>query len=152
MCSGFRENQDNTIAKLLNLLCHLFCTQFTHIGSKYSLAPLPERIAGLLEKHNETSLRIYENYCRGISTKREESVELPLSGLKFGNVRGVSGLPVKNYVSRSAFGALSGKGDEYDSIADLGENVGRGVFIDTNAIPTFDLEMGRSGYSYVSNG
>jgi hypothetical protein len=31
------------------------------------------------------------------------------------------------------------------SIADLSENVGSEIFLDTNAIPTIDLEMGQSG-------
>jgi hypothetical protein len=76
----------------------------------------------------ETSLRIYQDYCTKISGIKEGRVEHRLSKISFQNTTRSAGLPVSEYVSRSPFAALMGKGDENASIADLGENMGYIVF------------------------
>jgi hypothetical protein len=112
MCIGFNENQDDTISNLLNLLAHLFGHIITQ-NAEVSLKPLPESIKTLLVKHNDISLKIYQEYCKKISVDRPSKVPLPLSDISFQNTAN-SGLPSSKYVSRSPFAALTGKCDEYE--------------------------------------
>jgi hypothetical protein len=143
--------------ELILVLSHLFARlpwrradhEYSHIAKPASalvfLPPLPESAAAVLRKHNRETLQTYTTYVSTFAAEhiKEEERELPLTGVKVGGdvpLDGISAFPTLPSVkTRSAFVALSGHGDRFESIADLCDGTRRGIFLEKAIIPHLDV-------------
>lgn len=107
------------------------------------LPPLPLLAAQILRAHNEDTLRVFTTYVRTFVDQhvKEDDCKLPLTGIKAGgvddNVTFPGSLPSTKV--RSAFVALSGHGDKFESISDLCRTTRSGVFLEEAVIPHLDV-------------
>ena len=105
------------------------------------LPVLPLKAETILRKHNDETLDIFKTYVKTYVDQHIEEQDrfLPLTAIKCGGDGPVStngtlkSLPPTSL--RSAFVALSGHDDRFESIADLCRNVRSGVFLEESAIP-----------------
>lgn len=107
------------------------------------LPPLPPQAAKILRKHNQDTLKVFTTYVRTFVDQHVSTADsqLPLTGLDAGGtnhdiVLPGSLLPTK---IRSAFVALSGHDDTFQSISDLCHTSRSGVFLEEAVIPHLDV-------------
>lgn len=107
------------------------------------LPPLPPQAAQILRAHNEDTLQVFTTYVRTFVDQhlKEDDRKLPLTGIKAGgaddSVTFPGSLPATKV--RSAFVALSGHGDKFESISDLCRTTRSGVFLEEAVIPHLDV-------------
>lgn len=107
------------------------------------LPPLPPQAAQILRAHNEDTLQVFTTYVRTFVDQhvKEDDRKLPLTGINAGgaddNVTFPGSLPPTKV--RSAFVALSGHGDKFQSISDLCRTTRSGVFLEEAVIPHLDV-------------
>ncbi len=105
------------------------------------LPPMPEEATKILRDHNKQTLAVFTSYVETFAAQhlKEDERQLPLTRTKAGgegnneaaNTLGVYP-PTK---SRSAFVALSGLGDKFESISDLCSTARSGVFLEEAVVP-----------------
>ena len=106
---------------------------------------MPAKVAKILRKHNMETLATFSTYVKTFAEQhiKEGETKLPLTHTSVGgtgNKEAAAILKVSPPTdSRSAFVALSGLGDEFDSIADLCTSVRDGVFLEQAVIPHLEL-------------
>ena len=107
------------------------------------LPPLSPQAAQILRTHNEDTLEVFTTYVRTFVDQhiKEDDRNLPLTGLEAGgndeDVTLPRSLPPTKV--RSAFVALSGHGDRFESISDLCRTTRSGVFLEEAVIPHLDI-------------
>lgn len=107
------------------------------------LPPLPPEAAQILRAHNEDTLEVFTTYVRTFVDQhvKETDHKLPLTSINAGgtdeNVTIPGSLPPTKV--RSAFVALSGHSDKFDSISDLCRTTRSGVFLEEAVIPHLDV-------------
>ena len=106
------------------------------------LPPLPPQAAQILRAHNKDTLQVFTTYVRTFVDQhvKEDDCKLPLTGMKAGGTNDsvtFAGLPPTKV--RSAFVALSGHGDRFESISDLCRTTRSGVFLEEAVIPHLDV-------------
>jgi hypothetical protein len=109
------------------------------------LPPLPPKAAAVLRQHNKETLETFEAYVKtfAMQHRKEPERELPLTGVKVGGDSldmasdTLHSLPPT--VARSPFVALSGHGDNFNSISDLCNTTRSGVFLEQAVIPYLEL-------------
>ena len=112
-------------------------------SSEVFLPPLPLQASRILRGHNQDTLQVFTTYVRTFVEQhvREDDYKLPLTGIKAGgadkDVSFPGSLPPTKI--RSAFVALSGHGDSFDSISDLCRTTRSGVFLEEAVIPHLDI-------------
>lgn len=112
------------------------------------LEPLPEDAMKVLTTHNAKIVEIYRAYAIRFGQSQFDTTEkeLPLSAMAFdsepqgGNSNFVDRLQESaiKYTARSAFVALSGHGDMFETIFDLAHNTRQGILIEHSAVPSMD--------------
>ncbi|PBP25521.1 DEAD/DEAH box helicase [Diplocarpon rosae] len=137
--------------------------------SNVYLDPMPEKASQILRKHNKDTLDIFTTYVKTFSAQhvKEDERYLPLTHTPVGlapplvNGRPVHGNAAANgsaesgvkdehslagYLpslptphARSAFVALSGRGDEFKTIEDLCSSTREGIFLESAVIPHLEL-------------
>lgn len=157
LCAGIVEDEKNTLETLMLVLSHLFNRVFCrradaefrekvvkHSSSMVFLPPLPDKAAKILQEHNEQTLAVYKTYVKTFVEQHisEEDATLPLTGTKFGSsdesaVSNLGALPPTSI--RSSFVALSGAGDNFESIHDLCSTTRSGVFLEEAVIPYMQI-------------
>lgn len=110
------------------------------------LPALPTDAAEILQAHNKKTLDVYSAYVTTFVDQHitEPDCILPLSHVKAGGDRSADELspslallpPTK---VNSAFVALSGHRDRWDSIPDLCKNVRSGVWLEQNVVPHMEI-------------
>jgi hypothetical protein len=171
LCAKFATNQEAVLREMMLTMSHLFgrvyCRQadkeFVQEVVKGSpsvvfLPPMPEQATEILRRHNKSTLDIFTAY---VQTFVEENVKqadnaLPLTAVKVGTdsskpLQGVTQkAPLK---ARSAFVALSGHGDSFESIHELCTTSRSGVFLEEAVVPHVglypeDSELPLNAYLY----
>ena len=107
------------------------------------LPPLPTQAAQILRTHNEDTLKVFTTYVRTFVDQHveEDDNKLPLTGMKAGGGNEDAIFPgsLPPTKVRSAFVALSGHGDTFESISDLCRTTRSGVFLEEAVIPHLDV-------------
>lgn len=157
LCDGIKTNEKDTLETLMLVMAHLFnriyCRQADEeyrkkvvkpSSSIVFLPPLPNKAANILRQHNQQTLQVYFQYVASFVDQHitTEDNTLPLSGVMAGakgdgDAGEIEALPAAHI--RSAFVALSGAGDEFDSISDLCMNTRDGVFLEKAVVPHIDI-------------
>lgn len=156
LCSETSSRESHVLRTLMVVMAHLFgrrpCREadaeyveniVKRSPSIVFLPPLPPEAAKILRDHNKDTLEVFSTYVKTFVDQHVESADdtLPLTGLKAGgDDEGVSlpGMLPPTKV-RSSFVALSGHGDEFDSISDLCRTTRSGVFLEEAVIPHLDV-------------
>ena len=157
LCKDIETKESAVLETLMIVMAHLFGRQpcrkadeeylkvVKQSSSVVFLPPMPPKAAAVLHKHNQETLNIFAAYVKTFAAehmKGEESA-LPLTGVEtggeipLGDMGQFSTLPRTK--TRSAFVALSGHGDDFDSVADLCETTRHGIFLEKAIIPHVDV-------------
>lgn len=152
LCAKIDTNRDEVLRELMLTMSHLFgrrhCRQadeeYVREVVKKSpsivfLPAMPEAAAKVLRRHNQTTLDIFTAYVRTFVDQQitEPDNELPLTEVTIG---GESPAKValgqrRKVKARSAFVALSGLDDTFESIHDLCATARSGVFLEEAVVP-----------------
>lgn len=130
-------------------------------ASMVYLDPLPEAAAKVLRNHNKQTLEVFTTYVKTFAAQHvhEEDRYLPLTKTPVGAsppnnpkaANGSAGPKVDHHTdieflpilpmphARSPFVALSGHGDEFQTIEDLCSSTRDGVFLEAAVIPHLEL-------------
>jgi hypothetical protein len=109
------------------------------------LPPMPKEAEVILRAHNKETLDIFHTYVSTYVHQHipEEDNTLPLTGLEIGEDAPAHGAGLPGALAptkvRSRFVALSGYGDDFDSISDLCGTVRTGVYLEESVIPHVDI-------------
>ena len=156
LCSEINEKTSSVLRTLMVVLAHLFGRRPCRAADQeyienivkrspsiVFLPPLPPQAAGILRQHNRDTLAIFTTYVRTFVDQHVNDVDckLPLTGVEVGGSNAAveleGTLPPTRV--RSAFVALSGHGDSFDSISDLCRTTRGGVFLEEAVIPHLDV-------------
>ena len=143
---------------MMLVFSHLFCrrtcrsvqqefieTVIKRSSSIVFLPPMPAEAAALIRAHNLETLTTFSTYVKTFSEQHitEEEKKLPLTQTSVGGVGNKEASEALNVspatVSRSAFVALSGLGDNFQSVSDLCTTVRTGVFLEQAVVPHLEL-------------
>ena len=153
LCATIDTKQKDTLESLMLVMAHLFhrvyCRQADEeyrvtvvkpSSSIVFLPPMPKKAAKILREHNQQTLDVYRTYVETFVDQHitTDDRQLPLTGMKIGaeasvDEDAVHSLPATK--TRSAFVALSGAGDEFESISALCQTTREGVFLEEAVIP-----------------
>ncbi|KAF2021325.1 DEAD/DEAH box helicase [Aaosphaeria arxii CBS 175.79] len=158
LCANVEKNSENVLKELMLTLAHLFgrvyCRQADqeHVDevvkksqSLVFLPPMPTDAAHILRSHNSSTLEIFSAYVQTFAEKHidQSDDKLPLTQIKIGgedvptHARSLERRPPTNV--RSAFVALSGHDDQFDSVHDLCNTARSGVFLEEAVVPYVPL-------------
>lgn len=156
LCSDIKERESSVLRTLMIVMAHLFgrrpCRQVDQeyvetvvkrSSSIVFLPPLPSRAAEIIRQHNKETLQIFTTYVQTFVDQHIEADDcsLPLTGIAVGGHKALGDLAGNSSTPkvRSAFVALSGHGDSFDSISDLCQTTRSGVFLEEAVIPHLDV-------------
>ena len=121
-----------------------------------------------MRKHNQDTLDIFRTYVKTFVEQHihEPDNRLPLTGVEFGGGTDPAdeldiqlSSSIEPTIIRSPFFALSGHGDEFESISDLCSSTRSGVFLEQSVIPHLPLFPREAGaplnaylYDFYKNG
>jgi ATP-dependent RNA helicase DDX60 len=162
ICGNFDPSKPDpqVLISMVHVLTHLFgrrirkqtdSEQMREIikrsSSRVILEPLPEDAVSVLTKHNAEVVEIYRSYAIefGRTQFNTDEKTLPMSRLAFETAVACNSPMIDSiqstaiqYDARSAFVALSGHGDGFDTIVDLARNTREGILIESEAVPSMD--------------
>lgn len=171
LCARFATNQEAVLRELMLTMSHLFGRRYCRQADKefvqevvkgspsiVFLPEMPEAAADILRRHNKSTLDIFTAYVQTFVEQhvKEPDNALPLTAVKVGSdsskpLKGVQHKgPLK---ARSAFVALSGHDDTFESIHDLCSTSRSGVFLEEAVVPHVglypeDSELPLNAYLY----
>ena len=158
LCADINTNEKQTVETLMLVMAHLFsriyCRQADQefrdkvvkpSSSLVFLPPMPKKASAILSQHNRETLAVYKTYVETFVDQHVQGDDhkLPLTGILAGgnnpnaSESGFPSLPPTRV--RSSFVALSGAGDEFDTIHDLCQTTRAGVFLEEAVIPHLDV-------------
>jgi len=155
MAKDWRQNPDQCKEKLMLILSHIFGRQICKVSdreymrknlklssSMVFLPELPSDAKEILESHNASTRQIFTTYVRTFVKQHlaDSEQSLPISGMTFEGdeeTLTIDSLPEPQV--RSAFVALSGHGDDFESVSDLCNTVRSGVFLEKAVVPHLDI-------------
>ncbi|KAK0860801.1 hypothetical protein LTR91_005305 [Friedmanniomyces endolithicus] len=156
LCGRVNRNEKGTLEGLMLVMAHLFnriyCKQsdaeyrekVKRSTSVVFLPPLPKKAADILRQHNRQTLDVYRTYVATFVDQHVHTDDrtLPFTGVAAGgkddrDATAMNSLPATKI--RSPFVALSGSGDDFDSIHDLCSTTRDGVFLEEAVIPHVDV-------------
>jgi len=158
LSDAMASNETDTLRSLMLIMSHLFGRVPMRAVDKESeeelikrsasvvfLPRLPPEVANVLNQHNKDILATYQLYVKTYIEQHcsEPDTTLPFTRLcveRSSDIKTVSlatNLPATKL--RSPFIALSGQGDQFDSISDLCASVRDGVFLEKAVIPFLDM-------------
>nr|KMM70159.1 DEAD/DEAH box helicase [Coccidioides posadasii RMSCC 3488] len=153
LCEDVNRRPKVILLNMMLVMSHLFGRRWIRpsilenlkMASKKStslvvLPHLPPEAAKILKQSNQETLSIYSSYVKTFVDQHisETDCNLPLTGMKCGGDRSLESLktpfsrPVR-YIS--AFYALSGHEDNWETIADLCTTVRNGVWLEKTVVP-----------------
>ncbi|KAF1847985.1 DEAD/DEAH box helicase-like protein [Cucurbitaria berberidis CBS 394.84] len=156
LCAKIDTNRELVLRELMLTMSHLFgrrhCRQadeeYVEEVVKKSpsivfLPPLPEQAANVLRRHNKTTLDIFAAYVRTFVDQhvQEPDNTLPLTAVTVGGDSSsrLGDGQHRDIKARSAFVALSGYDDNFESIHDLCSTSRSGVFLEEAVVPNVGL-------------
>lgn len=157
LCAGIKTNEKDTLETLMLVMAHLFsripCRQsdmeyrekiVKPSSSIVFLPPMPPKASQILRQHNQETLQVFKTYVETFVDQHIDTEDrtLPLTGVTAGGADAkVSGQvhPLPSPRVRSPFVALSGAGDDFDTIHDLCQTTRDGVFLEEAVIPHLDV-------------
>lgn len=153
LCKDIDTDKDTVLLELMLVMSNLFSRlnlrtskleQLSDIKGKSPsiviLPSLPPRAKQVLQLHNQETLGIYKSYVKTFVQQHfpDPDCRLPLSGIACGEDSTTFKFPLPTnqpVITTSSFIALSGHGDNVESIADLCSTVRSGVFLEQAVIP-----------------
>lgn len=147
LCRDIYEKPDKTCHDLILVMAHLFGRRKRRAGIR-GLPPIPASAFKVLQTLNNETLKTYTTYVETFAKGHRKTPEttLPFSGLSCGNSEEK---PAHGPTARSAFVALSGQSDNFESLKDLITSVRDGIFPDGAYIPFIPIEEETpNGYIY----
>lgn len=152
LCADIKDKELGTIRTLMVVMAQLFlqrpCRQVDQeyiedivkkSSSTVFLPPLPRKAARIIRHHNQETLQIFTTYVETFVKQhvKYDDCQLPLTGVAMGGDEVLGDFAGKLAPSkvRSAFVALSGHGDTFESISDLCRTTREGVFLEEAVIP-----------------
>ncbi|KAJ5560633.1 DEAD/DEAH box helicase [Penicillium frequentans] len=164
VCKRISEKSKRSLQTLMLVMCHIFkrlpLRQSTiesyrtadKRGSSVVVLPdLPKTAAKALINHNRQVRDIYTGYVSTFINQHVDARDyhLPLSGAECGGQKAAMELDViDTQLSASKitspFYALSGHGDQWDTVADLCETVRDGVWLEESVVPYVPIASKRS--------
>ena len=153
LCSAIDTKESSVLRSLMIVMAHIFgrrpCRQVDQeyidkivkkSPSIVFLPPLPSSAAKILRQHNQDTLQVFTTYVKTFVDQhmKDDDCRLPLTLATFGAKTPCTHLipaSLSKTKVRSAFVALSGHGDTFDSISDLCSTVRGGVFLEEAVIP-----------------
>ncbi|KAI9827475.1 MAG: hypothetical protein M1832_004825 [Thelocarpon impressellum] len=163
LCRDIDSKESKVLESLMLIMAHLFGRQpcrrsdeeFLKVVKQSSslvfLPPMPEKASAVLREHNQETLQIFSSYVRTFAAEhmKNEERELPLTGVQAGGKTSVSSMgpfsTLPSTQTRSAFVALSGHGDQFDSVSDLCDTTRQGIFLEKAIVPHVDIYPDESG-------
>ncbi|KAI9690668.1 MAG: hypothetical protein M1820_009928 [Bogoriella megaspora] len=156
LCRNIRTKRLRILETLMLVLAHCFgrreCRQASmefieHVIKRSSsvvfLPKLPAAASKILQDHNKQTLDTFTTYAKTFADQHIKGTEehLPLTSLKVGgNDSSLRMLPQQHSPQvRSAFVALSGHTDAFESISDLCRTSRDGIFLEESVIPYIPL-------------
>lgn len=152
LCAKIDTNKEQVLRELMLTMSHLFgrrqCRQadeeYVQEVVKKSpsivfLPSMPEQAANVLRRHNKSTLDIFTAYVRSFVDQHitEADDTLPLTSVTIGGDSPSKSAPKQHreVKARSAFVALSGYDDKFESIHDLCSTSRSGVFLEEAVVP-----------------
>lgn len=162
ICRNISRTKYGVSQQLMLILSHLFgriplrmadakaiTDKETRSPSIVVLPALPKAAEDILTEHNKETLHIFRNYVGSFVEQHlydQPDNQLPLTNCAILKKTGVDTLEASSFLDiapptklRSAFAALSGFTDEFESIHDLCTTVRAGVFLEESAVPYIPL-------------
>ena len=156
LCSDINTKESAILRTLMIVMAHLFgrrpCRDadkeyIENVVKKSSsivfLPPMPGHASQILRSHNHETLRIFTEYVRTFAEQhiKDQDCLLPLTKTRAGNSQKVDSIPGQSPPTtvRSAFVALSGHGDQFESISDLCRTCRGAVFLEEAVVPHLDV-------------
>ena len=155
LCKDIDSKEKDVLETLMLVMAHLFgripCRQADEEFREKIVKPsslivflpsLPGRAASILREHNQDTLSVFKTYVETFVDQHitDSDCRMPLTGTMAGGqaddgleAAALRALPPTHI--RSAFVALSGNGDDFDSIHDLCQTTRDGVFLEEAVIP-----------------
>lgn len=169
LCADIDTKPSMVLRTLMLVMSHLFgrkgvrevdgeeqAEKIRASSSMVYLEPLPEEAVEVLRKHNKETLEIFAMYAKTFSEQhlKDDEDELPLTRVSAGGLSDegselewLQNLPKP--VTRSAFVALSGHTDKFQSIGDLCTSTRAGIFLEEAVIPYLPEESRTQLNSYL---
>lgn len=153
LCESVSAKPKDTLRTLMLVMSHLFGRNFlrpsvlesreTRKSTSVVILPeMPKAAGKILRSHNAKTLSIYSAYVKTFVDQHihDDDNALPLTGVKCGGVESAKDLTESmNFMEptlvTSAFIALSGHRDEWNSISKLCSTVRSGVWLEQSVIP-----------------
>ena len=154
LCSEIDGKTSRVLRELMVVMAHLFgrrpCREADEeylekvkkSSSIVFLEKLPSTASSILSQHNKDTLEVFTTYVETFVDQHitDDDRKLPLTGLTFGGDATLPGLETLSPPKvRSAFVALSGHGDRFDTVSDLCDTARSGVFLEQAVIPHLDV-------------
>ncbi|KAG6161619.1 hypothetical protein E4U51_007000 [Claviceps purpurea] len=162
ICRNINRTKYGVSQQLMLILSHLFgriplrmadakaITDKEHRSPSIVVLPaLPKAAEDILTEHNKETLHIFRNYVGSFVEQHlydQPDNQLPLTNCAILKKTGADTLEASSFLDivpptklRSAFAALSGFTDEFESIHDLCTTVRAGVFLEESAVPYIPL-------------
>ncbi|OQE32624.1 hypothetical protein PENFLA_c001G10680 [Penicillium flavigenum] len=160
LCQDIETKPKKTVHTLMLVMAHLFgriplrastLEWFQSVekqpSSIVALPPLPRKAASALRAHNRQILDVYTGYVSTFVKQhiKEPDCLLPFSGIKCGGESSSEelGFSQFDHISPSIispFFALSGNGDQCNTIFELSQMVRSGVWIEDSVIPYVSID------------
>jgi hypothetical protein len=169
LCAKIDKNREQVLRELMLTMSHLFGRRYCRQADEeyvqevvkkspsiVFLPAMPETAANVLRRHNKTTLDIFTAYVRTFVDQhvQEPDNALPLTEVTVGSETLKSGVNQPNNIkARSAFVALSGYDDKFESLHDLCSTTRSGVFLEEAVVPHVglypeDSELPLNAYLY----
>jgi hypothetical protein len=158
LSDAMTSNETDTLRSLMLIMSHLFGRVLMRASDKESekelikrsasvvfLPKLPPEVANVLNQHNKDILATYQLYVKTYIEQHcpQPDMTLPFTKLCVERSSGTTTVSLATSLPptklRSPFIALSGQGDQFDSISDLCAGVRDGVFLEKAVIPFLDM-------------
>jgi hypothetical protein len=122
-----------------------FAEEIRQSPSMVYLPPLPADANAILRKHNAETLDVFTTYVKTFAAQhiKSEEAALPLSNIVVSSPQSSAVEGILPSLTKpgacSAFVALSGHGDKFQSISDLCSSTRAGIFLESAVIPHLPL-------------
>ncbi|KAE8377830.1 hypothetical protein BDV26DRAFT_203452 [Aspergillus bertholletiae] len=159
LCKDILYEPNQVLLTLMLVMSHLFGRQYLRPAildsqreitksspSVVVLPPMPKQAAQILRSHNQKTLDIYSAYVTTYINQHIKDADciLPLTNFKCGGGTSAKDInPLMSFLPptqvNSAFVALSGHRDKWESITELCKNVRSGVWLEQAVVPYVGL-------------